>query len=251
MTFVLLTYWLISSLELGLLVSENIKVRMSVTFPARSHSMFLFQWENVILCTGYLVLPPTHSPPLLVPMTWWERSPSFLPSLLPGKWWVPTRNNSSNHFPASSEGQSGDCLSGPVCVCSPVLLRVHDTSKQCLSLKSQFSFINSLIDLFIHSVIFRWPMFLYPTGEKCILIFIYFQQHHLRKNKASWLNGYQWCFLGKLKDEESVKEKDCEAVVVFFELNLFEKFLMEIICEPLIFKSKKYIHKFINLIHEK
>jgi len=29
--------------------------------------------------------------------------------------------------------------------------------------------------------------------------------------------------------KESVKEKDSEAVVVFFELNLFEKFLMEII----------------------
>ena len=29
--------------------------------------------------------------------------------------------------------------------------------------------------------------------------------------------------------KESVKEKDCEAVVVFFELNLFKKFLMEII----------------------
>lgn len=29
--------------------------------------------------------------------------------------------------------------------------------------------------------------------------------------------------------KESVKEKDSEAVVVFFELNLFEKFLMGII----------------------
>ena len=29
--------------------------------------------------------------------------------------------------------------------------------------------------------------------------------------------------------KESMKEKDSEAVVVFFELNLFDKFLMEII----------------------
>lgn len=125
--------------------------------------MFLFQWENVtwILCTGYLVLPPTHSLPRLVPMKWWEGSPSPSHLCPPRKWWVPIRSNSNSHFHASGDSQAGDCLSGPVCVCSTILIRIYDTSDSVYH-KNQFSFNYSLIDLFILSVIFKMTYVFVP-----------------------------------------------------------------------------------------
>lgn len=139
-------------------------------------------------------------------MTWWERSPSPSHLCSPRKWWVPTRSNSSSHFP--KQWESIWWLPFRACLCMfPSIDKDAWYLQTVFIVRVNFSFINSLIDLFIHSVIFKMTYVFVPHWRKVVLIFIYFQQHHLRKNKASWLNGYQWCFLGKLKDERKCERK--------------------------------------------
>lgn len=154
--------WLISGLELGLLVSENIKVRMSVTFPARSHNVLVSVRKCNLNSMHWVLSSSPHS--LTTPTRSYEgmgKESQPFSSLSARKWWVPIRSNSNSHFHASSDSQAGDCLSGPVCVCSTILIRIYDTSDSVYH-KNQFSFNYSLIDLFILSVIFKMTYVFVP-----------------------------------------------------------------------------------------